>query len=135
MVEDTKKEAFTDEQIDYVPLIQLKTLILKIPKKGLANRVARKRRVVKDLVVDNDIKVKMEVNFKAISSEYGGDLLEWMKGDEIDDDDKNDVEEKVKSEEEQPQVVKKEDSEPPTVVVYYNRKKDVQHANELFAEE
>ncbi|KAF6163573.1 hypothetical protein GIB67_022138 [Kingdonia uniflora] len=40
-VEGTKKEAFTDEQFDHVPLIQLKT---KIPKKGMANRVPRKRR-------------------------------------------------------------------------------------------
>ncbi|KAF6155204.1 hypothetical protein GIB67_019730 [Kingdonia uniflora] len=153
--EGTKKEAFTDEQFGHVPLIQLKTLISKIPKKGLANRVPRKRRakfpeleniqstvenllqqvtpgegleVVKDLIVDDDVEVGREVNFKAISSEYGGDLLE--KGDEKDNDDKKDVEENVKSEEEQPQVVEEDDSEPPTVVVYYNGKKDVQHANE-----
>ncbi|KAF6161281.1 hypothetical protein GIB67_009168 [Kingdonia uniflora] len=41
-IEDTKKETFTDEQFDHVPLIQLKTLIPKIPKKVLANRVPRK---------------------------------------------------------------------------------------------
>ncbi|KAF6170122.1 hypothetical protein GIB67_025811, partial [Kingdonia uniflora] len=151
-----KKEAFTDEQFDHFPLIQLKTLIPKIPNKGLANRVLRKRwaefpeleniqsteenllrqvasgkglEVVKDLMVD-DLEVGREVNFKAISSEYGCDLLEWMKGDEKDNDDKKNVEEKVKSEEEQPQVAEEEDSKPSIVVVYYNRKKYAQHANE-----
>ncbi|KAF6163515.1 hypothetical protein GIB67_002520, partial [Kingdonia uniflora] len=145
-----KKEAFTDDQFDHVPLIQLKTLIPKILKKGLANRVPRKRRVefleleniqstaknllqqvalgdgleaVNDLMVDDDVEVGREVNFKAISSEYSGDLLEWKKGDEKDSNEKNDVEEKVKFEEEQPQVAEEEDSEPPTVVVYYNNKK------------
>ncbi|KAF6137551.1 hypothetical protein GIB67_031830 [Kingdonia uniflora] len=39
-VKGTKKEAFTDEKFDHVPLIQLKILI---PKKGLANRVPRKK--------------------------------------------------------------------------------------------
>ncbi|KAF6143491.1 hypothetical protein GIB67_029660 [Kingdonia uniflora] len=38
-----KKEALPDKQFDHVPLIQLKALIPKIPKKGLANRVPRKR--------------------------------------------------------------------------------------------
>ncbi|KAF6150302.1 hypothetical protein GIB67_034001 [Kingdonia uniflora] len=85
--------------------------------------------VVKDFMVDDDVEVGREVNFKAISSEYGGDLLEWKKGDEKDNDDKKNVEEKVKSEEEQPQVAEEEDSDPPTVVVYYNGKKDVQHTN------
>ncbi|KAF6175930.1 hypothetical protein GIB67_003418 [Kingdonia uniflora] len=85
--------------------------------------------VVKDLMVDDDVEVGREVNFKAISSEYGGDLLEWKKGDKKNND-KKDVEEKVKSEEEQPQIAEEEDSEPPTVVVYNNGKKDVQHANE-----
>ncbi|KAF6167063.1 hypothetical protein GIB67_041318 [Kingdonia uniflora] len=126
MVEGPKKEAFTDEQFDHVPLIQLKALIPKIPKKGLANRVSRKRRVefleieniqstvenllqqvmfgeilevVNDLMVDDDVEVGREENFNAISSEYGGDLLEWKMGDEKDNDDKKDVEEKVKSEE------------------------------------
>ncbi|KAF6149034.1 hypothetical protein GIB67_017306 [Kingdonia uniflora] len=151
-VEGTKKEAFTDEQFDHVPLIQLKTFIPKISKKGLVNRVSRKRRaefpklkniqlttknllqkvapgegleVVKDLMVDDDV----EVNLEVISSEYSGGLLKWKKDDKKDDD-KKDIEEKVKSEEEQPQVAEEEDSEPPTVVVYYNGKKDVQHANE-----
>ncbi|KAF6169971.1 hypothetical protein GIB67_034363 [Kingdonia uniflora] len=87
--------------------------------------------VVKYLMVDNDV----EVNLEAISSEYGGGLLNWKKGDKKDKDDKKDVEENVKSEEEQPQVVNEEDSKPPTVVVYYNGKKYVQHANEIFAEE
>ncbi|KAF6138983.1 hypothetical protein GIB67_010709 [Kingdonia uniflora] len=70
--------------------------------------------VVKDLMLNDDIEVGREVNFKAISFEYDGDLLV----------------EKVKSEEDQPQVAEEEDSEPPTIVVYYNGKKDVQHANE-----
>ncbi|KAF6140213.1 hypothetical protein GIB67_000261 [Kingdonia uniflora] len=72
--------------------------------------------VVKDLMVNNDVEVGMEVNLEAISPEYGGGLLEWKKSDkkddedEKDDDDEIDVEEKVKSvEEEQPQVVKKKE--------------------------
>ncbi|KAF6146565.1 hypothetical protein GIB67_008851 [Kingdonia uniflora] len=138
--EGTKKETFIDEQFDHVPLIQLKILIPKIPKKGLANRVPRKKRaefseleniqstaknllqqvtpgegleVVIDLMVDDDA----EVNLEAISSEYGGDLLKRKKGDEKDNNDKKDVKENAKSEEEQPQVVEEEDSEPPTTMV------------------
>ncbi|KAF6143563.1 hypothetical protein GIB67_029732 [Kingdonia uniflora] len=76
MVEGPKKEAFTDEQFDLVLLVQLKGLIPKIPKKGLVNRVPRKRRVANALMVDDDVEVGREVNFNAISSEYGGDLLE-----------------------------------------------------------
>ncbi|KAF6135863.1 hypothetical protein GIB67_022479 [Kingdonia uniflora] len=45
----------------------------------------------------------VKVNLEAISSEYGGGLLKWKKGDEKDNDDKKDVEEIVKSEEEQSQ--------------------------------
>ncbi|KAF6135340.1 hypothetical protein GIB67_027214, partial [Kingdonia uniflora] len=116
-VEDPKKEAFTDEQFDHVSLIQLKSLSPKIAKKGLDNRVPRKRlvmpgeilEVVNDLMVDDDVEVGREVNFNAISSEYGGDLLEWKKGDEKDNDDKKDDEEKVKSEEGQPQVAEEEE--------------------------
>ncbi|KAF6140202.1 hypothetical protein GIB67_000250 [Kingdonia uniflora] len=159
-VEGPKKEALTDEQFDHVPLIHLKALIPKIPKKGLANRVPRKRWVefpelqniqstaknllqqvtpgeilemVNDLMVDDDAEVGREVNFNAISPEYGGDLLEWKKGDEKDNADKKDVEEKVKSEEEEVQemeeskngdekvddVAEEEDSEQPTVVVLW----------------
>ncbi|KAF6159997.1 hypothetical protein GIB67_033081 [Kingdonia uniflora] len=134
-----KKEDLTDEQLDHAPLIQLKTLIPKIPKKGLANRYPRKRQakfpevdefqstvenllqqvtlgegleVVKDLVVDDDVEVGMEVNLEAILSKYGGGLLEvspGKKGDKKDDEDEKDVEEKVKSaEEEKPQVAKDE---------------------------
>ncbi|KAF6176748.1 hypothetical protein GIB67_031559, partial [Kingdonia uniflora] len=44
-VEGLKKEAFTNDQFDHVPLIQLKSLIPKILNKGLANRVPRKIRV------------------------------------------------------------------------------------------
>ncbi|KAF6174461.1 hypothetical protein GIB67_025409 [Kingdonia uniflora] len=51
-------------------------------------------------MVDNDVEVGREVNFNAISSEYGGDLLELKKGEEKDNNDKKDVEEKVKFEEE-----------------------------------
>ncbi|KAF6138547.1 hypothetical protein GIB67_022581, partial [Kingdonia uniflora] len=134
--------------------IPLKALIPKIPKKSLANKVPRKRRVefpeleniqstaknllqqvvpgeilevVNNLMVDDDVEVGREVNFNAISSEYGGDLLE---GDKKNNDDKKDVEEKVKFEEEQPQVAEEDDSEPPTIVEYYNGKKD-----EVFSEE
>ncbi|KAF6160035.1 hypothetical protein GIB67_033119 [Kingdonia uniflora] len=104
-VEGPKKETLTDKQFDHVPLIHLKTLIPKIPKKGLANRVPRKRWVeflelqniqsttenllqqvapgeilvvANDLMVYDDVEVGMEVNFNVISSEYGGDLLETM---------------------------------------------------------
>ncbi|KAF6175851.1 hypothetical protein GIB67_003339 [Kingdonia uniflora] len=68
--------------------------------------------VVKDLIADGDVKVNLE----AISSEYGGGLLKWKKGDKNDNYDNIIVEENVKFEEEQPQVVEEEDSEPPTVV-------------------
>ncbi|KAF6170958.1 hypothetical protein GIB67_014775, partial [Kingdonia uniflora] len=44
-VEGPKKEALSDKQFDHVPLIHLKPLIPKIPKKSFANRVPRKRRV------------------------------------------------------------------------------------------
>ncbi|KAF6141375.1 hypothetical protein GIB67_021191, partial [Kingdonia uniflora] len=50
-----------------------------------------------------DLEVGREVNFIAISSEYGGDLLKWKKGDEKNNADKKDVEEKVKFEEEEVQ--------------------------------
>ncbi|KAF6135149.1 hypothetical protein GIB67_035220, partial [Kingdonia uniflora] len=72
--------------------------------------------VVNNLMVDDYVEVGREVNFKVISYEYGGDLLEWKKGDKKENDDMKDVEEKVKSEEEQPQVAEEEDSKPPTVV-------------------
>ncbi|KAF6158367.1 hypothetical protein GIB67_022447, partial [Kingdonia uniflora] len=71
---------------------------------------------VNDLMVDDDVEVGREVNFKTILSEYGGDFLEWKNGKEKDNDEKKDAEKKVKSEEEQPQVAEEEDSEPPTVV-------------------
>ncbi|KAF6137081.1 hypothetical protein GIB67_030845 [Kingdonia uniflora] len=116
-VQGTKIEALTDEQLDHVPLIQLKTLIPKITKKGLANKVPRKRRaefpeleniqstvenllhqvalgegleVVKDLMVDDEVEVERKVNLEVISSEYGGDLLELKKGDEKDNEDEKD---------------------------------------------
>ncbi|KAF6145282.1 hypothetical protein GIB67_041477 [Kingdonia uniflora] len=100
--------------------------------------------VANSLMVDDDVEVGREVNFNAISSEYGGDLLEWKKGEKNDNDDKKDVEEKVKSEEKEVQeyvypilqmeeskngdekvhdVAEEEDSEQPTVVVYYTEKK------------
>ncbi|KAF6144225.1 hypothetical protein GIB67_004898 [Kingdonia uniflora] len=132
----TMKSSETDMQQGLVQeaMIQLKTLIPKIPKKGLANRVSRKRqaefpkleniqltvkyllqkvvhveglKVVKNLMVDDDIEVRREVNFKAISFEYGGDLLKWKKGDEKYNDDKKDAEEKVKSKEEHLKLLKK----------------------------
>ncbi|KAF6172231.1 hypothetical protein GIB67_024853 [Kingdonia uniflora] len=66
--------------------------------------------VVKDLVVDDDAEVRIEDNLYAISSEYGGGLLEWKRGDKKDDEDEKDVEEKVKSvEHEQPRVAKEEE--------------------------
>ncbi|KAF6141404.1 hypothetical protein GIB67_021220, partial [Kingdonia uniflora] len=59
-------------------------------------------------MVDDDVEVGREVNFNAISSEYGGDLLE-KKEDKKDNNDKKDVKEKIKSEEEQPQVAEEEE--------------------------
>ncbi|KAF6158989.1 hypothetical protein GIB67_042070 [Kingdonia uniflora] len=79
--------------------------------------------VVKDLMVDKDVKVGRKVNLEAISSEYGGGLLEWKNGDKKVNDVEKDGEEKAKSEEEQHQVVEEEDSEQQTIVVYYNGKK------------
>ncbi|KAF6156314.1 hypothetical protein GIB67_013758 [Kingdonia uniflora] len=69
----------------------------------------KKKKVVNDLMVDDDVEVGREVNSNAISFEYGGDLLEWKKGDKKDNDDKKDVEENVKSEEKQPQVAEEEE--------------------------
>ncbi|KAF6164805.1 hypothetical protein GIB67_015983, partial [Kingdonia uniflora] len=57
--------------------------------------------VANALMIDYDVEVGREVNFNAISSEYGSDLLE--KGEEKDNNDKKDVEEKVKYEEEEVQ--------------------------------
>ncbi|KAF6145362.1 hypothetical protein GIB67_016823 [Kingdonia uniflora] len=153
-----------------------KGLIPKIPKKGLANRVPRMRQVqfpklqniqstakillqqvtpreilevANALMVDDDVEVGREVNFNAISSKYGGDLLEWKKGEEKDNDDKKDVEEKVKFEEEEvsemeeskngdekvDDVAEEEDSEQPTAVVYYTGKKYLQPDNEASADQ
>ncbi|KAF6161103.1 hypothetical protein GIB67_007744 [Kingdonia uniflora] len=65
---------------------------------------------VKDLMVDDDVEVGMEVNLKTISSEYGSGLLEWKTGGKKDNEDEKDVEEKVKFiEEEQLQVAKEEE--------------------------
>ncbi|KAF6165307.1 hypothetical protein GIB67_042723 [Kingdonia uniflora] len=131
-VEGPKKEVFIDEQFDHQVA----------PEEILE--------VANDLMVDDDIKVGREVNFNTILSEYGGDLLEYKKGDEKDNDDKKDVKEKVKSREEEVQemeeskngyekvdgdekvddVAEEENSEQPTVVVYYTIMKDVQHDNE-----
>ncbi|KAF6141048.1 hypothetical protein GIB67_006493, partial [Kingdonia uniflora] len=90
-----------------------------------------------------DVAVGREVNFNAISSEYGGDLQESKKGEEKD---QKGVKEKVKSEEDKMEeskngdekvddVAEKEDSKQPTVVGYYTGKKDVQHDNEVFTEQ
>ncbi|KAF6135436.1 hypothetical protein GIB67_027310 [Kingdonia uniflora] len=57
-VEGLTKEAFTDDQFDHQVA----------PGEGLE--------VVYDLMVDDDVEVGREVNFKTIWSEYGGDLLE-----------------------------------------------------------
>ncbi|KAF6162912.1 hypothetical protein GIB67_021061 [Kingdonia uniflora] len=70
-VEGTQENAFTDIQLDHVPLIFLKTLIPKILKKGLEGL-----EVVKDLMVDDKVEVEREVNLEAISPEYGSDRLE-----------------------------------------------------------
>ncbi|KAF6165591.1 hypothetical protein GIB67_021861 [Kingdonia uniflora] len=82
--------------------------------------------VVNDLMVDDNAEVGREVNFNAISFEYGGDLLEMEESknsdEKVDDVEKNG--EEKESEEEQPQVAEEEDLEPPTVVVYYNEKID-----------
>ncbi|KAF6135378.1 hypothetical protein GIB67_027252 [Kingdonia uniflora] len=117
-IDDTLKQEKTGHQeivSNHVSLrrMRLENLLQQVtPGEGLE--------VVKDLMVDDDV----EVNLEVISSEYGGGLLKWKKGDEKDNNDKNDVEENVKSEEEQPQVAEEENSEPPTVMVYFNGKKD-----------
>ncbi|KAF6165642.1 hypothetical protein GIB67_002901 [Kingdonia uniflora] len=98
-----------------------KGLIPKIPKKGLANKVPRKRQVVNALMVDNDVEVGREVNFNAISSEYGGDLLELKKGEEKDNNDKKDVEEKVKFEEEKVQETMVVAEVAKTDIVFFNQ--------------
>ncbi|KAF6151065.1 hypothetical protein GIB67_042400 [Kingdonia uniflora] len=103
-VEGTKKEAFTDEQLDHQVA----------PGEGL--------KVVKDLMVDHDV----EVNLEVISSEYGGGLLK--KGDEKDNDDKKDVEENVKSEEEQPQVAKSD-------ILFFNQDEVVGEAYQASADQ
>ncbi|KAF6152499.1 hypothetical protein GIB67_023193 [Kingdonia uniflora] len=151
-VEGPKKEALTDEQFDHVPLIQLKALIPKILKKGLANIVPRKRRVQFPKL--QNIQPTAKNLLQQVTS---GEILEvantlmWKKGEEKDIADKKDVEEKVKSEEEEVQeylytilhmeeskngyekvddAAEEEDSEQSTVVVYYTEKKDVQPDNE-----
>ncbi|KAF6161957.1 hypothetical protein GIB67_002740 [Kingdonia uniflora] len=100
--------------------------------------------VTNALMVDDNVEVGRDVNFNTISSEYGGDLLEWKKDEEKDNDDKKDVEEKVKSDEEEVQemeetkngdekvddVAEEQELEQPTLVVYYTEKKDVQPDNE-----
>ncbi|KAF6167009.1 hypothetical protein GIB67_041264 [Kingdonia uniflora] len=58
--------------------------------------------LVKDLMVDDDVKVGREVNLKAISFEYGGDLPEWKKGEKY-------GEEKAEDDKEQPQVADEEE--------------------------
>ncbi|KAF6158863.1 hypothetical protein GIB67_012506 [Kingdonia uniflora] len=74
------------------------SLLLRKPRNASEKEQVAPREeleVIKDLMVDDDIEVEREVNLKAISSEYGGDLLEM------------------------------EVSEQETVVVYYAGKKDV----------
>ncbi|KAF6136652.1 hypothetical protein GIB67_016108 [Kingdonia uniflora] len=108
-----------------------------VPREGLE--------VVNNLMVDDDVEVGREVNFNAISSEYGIDLLEIEEsknGDEKVDDAEKDGEEK-ESEEEQPQVAEEGDSEPPTVVtmvvaevaktdiVFFNQKEVVGEAYQV----
>ncbi|KAF6149117.1 hypothetical protein GIB67_000895 [Kingdonia uniflora] len=86
-------------------------------KENLLQQVAHGEglEVVKDLMVDDDVEVGREVNLKATSSEYGGDLLEWKKC-------KIDGEEKAEDDKEQPQVADEEKvqeaSTDQTTVVY-----------------
>ncbi|KAF6162883.1 hypothetical protein GIB67_021032 [Kingdonia uniflora] len=126
-VEGTKIEALTDEQLDHVSLVLVKTLIPKIPNKGLEGL-----EVVKYLTVQNKVEVERKVNLEAIFSEYGGNRLEtsvicldvfiiilsktlicyevfvhllyvkWKKGDEIDDEDKKDDDDEKDGEEKAP---------------------------------
>ncbi|KAF6176430.1 hypothetical protein GIB67_010067 [Kingdonia uniflora] len=96
--------------------------------------------VVNNLMVDDDVEVGREVNFKAISFEYGGNFLEWKKGDEKDNDENKDVEEKVKSEEEQPQVAEEfrttNCSEvAKTDIVFFNQKEVVGEAYQANADQ
>ncbi|KAF6175425.1 hypothetical protein GIB67_036516 [Kingdonia uniflora] len=65
-------------------------------------------------MVQDEVKIKRDVNLEVMSSEYGSDRLYWKKGDEKgekdDDDDEKDGDEKAKSiEEKQPQVTEEEE--------------------------
>ncbi|KAF6135788.1 hypothetical protein GIB67_028644 [Kingdonia uniflora] len=140
-VEGLKKKALTDEKFDHNIQSTAKNLLQQVAPGDILE-------LENALMVDDDVKVGREVNFNVVSSEYGGDLLEWKKGEEKDNDVKKDIKEKVKSEEEKVQemeeskngdekvddVAKEEDSEQPTVVVYYTEKKDVQPDNEASAD-
>ncbi|KAF6158526.1 hypothetical protein GIB67_040040 [Kingdonia uniflora] len=88
-------------------------------EENLIQQVAPRERleVVKDLIVEDEVEAERKVNMEAISSEYGGDLLEWKMGDEKDDEDEKDDSDKKDVEE------KMEDSEQQTLVVYYDGKK------------
>ncbi|KAF6137549.1 hypothetical protein GIB67_031828 [Kingdonia uniflora] len=81
-------------------------------------------------MVDDDV----EVNLKAISSEYGGGLLKWKKGDVKDNDDKKDVEENVKYEEEQPQTMVVAEVAK-TDIVFFNQEEVVGEAYQASADQ
>ncbi|KAF6176769.1 hypothetical protein GIB67_031580, partial [Kingdonia uniflora] len=142
----TFKKVFANPQLLVIAMMASETDIQQeLVQEAMQVTPGEGLEVVKDLMVDDDVEVRMEVNLEAISSEYGGGLLEWKKGHkkdgedekDDDDDDEKDVEEKMeewkngdekvddvekngeekaKSEEEQPLAAEEEDLEQPTVV-------------------
>ncbi|KAF6163571.1 hypothetical protein GIB67_022136, partial [Kingdonia uniflora] len=124
-VEGMKIEDLTDEQLDHVPLIQLKTLIPKIAK-GLANRAPRKRRAEFPELENIQSTAK-----KLLQQVAPGKGLEvWKKGEKDGKEKAEDDKEQLKvADEEKVQDI--DDLEQETVMVYYDRKKDVvEEANE-----
>ncbi|KAF6154047.1 hypothetical protein GIB67_018969 [Kingdonia uniflora] len=99
-VKGLKKKAFTDDQFYHVPLIQLKALIPKIPRKGLSNRVPRKRRVAFPEL--ENIQSTIKNLLQQVTPGEGMEMEELKNGDEKVDDVEKDGKEK-ESEEEQPQ--------------------------------
>ncbi|KAF6162562.1 hypothetical protein GIB67_003108 [Kingdonia uniflora] len=81
--------------------------------------------------IEEKVKSVEEEQPQVVKEEEVQEMEELKNGDEKIDNVEKDGNEKAKSKEEQPQVIEDEDSKLPTIVVYYNRKKYVQHANEV----
>ncbi|KAF6152949.1 hypothetical protein GIB67_039656 [Kingdonia uniflora] len=89
-------------------------------------------KVIKDLMVDNDVEVGKEVNLEVILSEYGGDLLEWKKG-------LKDGEEKAEDGKEQPQVTDEEEVQETMIaktdIVFFDQEEVVGEAYQASADQ